>query len=145
MIGTAAMVSEFRERALSNSERELENTVLLLTRHFDQQFEDCEIISTNLIAQMQFSGMASPEIFKSRMSTLDAHLFAEIQGQRPVLYRRRQHLRFRRDADQFVGAMAGPAAGIAERAYFKSFKSDPHQRRSWPNRFAVFLPAAGPR
>lgn len=33
IIGTAAMVGEFRERAISNSERELENTVLLLTRH----------------------------------------------------------------------------------------------------------------
>ena len=36
------MVGEFRERALSNRERELENTVLLLSRHFDQQFEDTE-------------------------------------------------------------------------------------------------------
>ena len=41
-IGTIMMVGEFRERALANSERELENTVLLLTRHFDQQFEDSD-------------------------------------------------------------------------------------------------------
>ena len=40
IVGTMTMVGEFRERALSNNERELENTVLLLTRHFDQQFED---------------------------------------------------------------------------------------------------------
>ena len=40
LLGTMVMVGEFRERALANSERELENTVLLLTRHFDQQFED---------------------------------------------------------------------------------------------------------
>ncbi len=40
MVGTMMMVGEFRERALSNHERELENTVLLLTRHYDQQFED---------------------------------------------------------------------------------------------------------
>ena len=32
---------------------------------------------------------------------------AEIQGQRAVLYRRRQHLRCGRNADQFVGTMAG--------------------------------------
>lgn len=38
--GTIMMIGEFRERALVNSERELENTVLLLARHFDQQFED---------------------------------------------------------------------------------------------------------
>ena len=49
------MVGEFRERALANSERELENTVLLLTRHFDQQFEDTEVIAADVIAQMQVS------------------------------------------------------------------------------------------
>jgi hypothetical protein len=54
-IGTMVMVGEFRERALSNSERELENTVLLLTRHFDQQFEDCEIIANDLNSKMQLS------------------------------------------------------------------------------------------
>ena len=37
LAGTMMMVGEFRERALANGERELENTVLLLTRHFDQQ------------------------------------------------------------------------------------------------------------
>ncbi len=42
LLGTMMMVGEFRERALGNSERELENTVLLLTRHFDQQFEELQ-------------------------------------------------------------------------------------------------------
>ena len=31
-------VGEFRERTLANRERELENTVQLIARHFDQQF-----------------------------------------------------------------------------------------------------------
>jgi hypothetical protein len=39
-IGTTIMAGNFRERALDNSKRELENTVLLLSRHFDQQLED---------------------------------------------------------------------------------------------------------
>src|ERR1700741_1327555 len=50
MIGTAIMVGQFRERALGNAERELENTVLLLPRHFDQQFKDCDIIANDLIS-----------------------------------------------------------------------------------------------
>src|ERR1700736_4092242 len=74
IIGTIAMVGEFRERALSNGERELENTVLLLARHFDQQFKDCDIIANDLISRMEISGMESPEIFNSQISTLDAHL-----------------------------------------------------------------------
>ena len=36
-IGTTVMVDNFRERALSNSKRELESTLVLLARHFDQQ------------------------------------------------------------------------------------------------------------
>ena len=39
-IGATLMAGNFRERALQNSERELENTVLLLARHFDQQLDD---------------------------------------------------------------------------------------------------------
>src|SRR5258708_25025232 len=72
--GTIMMVGEFRERALANSERELENTVLLLTRHFDQQFEDSDITTNDLISKMQFSEIASPDAFKSQMSSPDAHL-----------------------------------------------------------------------
>ncbi len=40
VVGTAMMVGVFRERALQSAERELDNTVLLLARHFDQQLED---------------------------------------------------------------------------------------------------------
>src|SRR5690349_17749280 len=52
VLGTTIMVGQFRERALSNAERELENTVLLLTRHFDQQLEDSGAIARNVTLQM---------------------------------------------------------------------------------------------
>jgi hypothetical protein len=48
MVGTTIMAGNFRERALNSSERELENTVLLLARHFDQQMEDSEVIQKDL-------------------------------------------------------------------------------------------------
>ena len=44
VIGIALMVGNFRERALSSGQRELENTVLLLARHYDRQIEDFEAI-----------------------------------------------------------------------------------------------------
>ena len=125
IIGTVVMVSEFRERALSNSERELENTVLLLTRHFDQLFEDTDIMANDFISQMQFSKIASPEIFKSRMSTLDAHLMlkSKVSG-----------LSYIGDVMIFdsegklinsSGAWPLPALGVADREYFKTLKSNP--------------------
>src|SRR3954462_1054815 len=46
-ISTALIIGQFRERALSNSDRKLKTPVLLLPRHFDQQFEDADILATD--------------------------------------------------------------------------------------------------
>jgi diguanylate cyclase (GGDEF)-like protein/PAS domain S-box-containing protein len=124
IIGTAVMVGEFRERALSNSERELENTVRLLTRHFDQQFEDSEIIANDLIVQMQFSEIASPELFRSQMSTSAAHLM--LKSKVSVLAHVGGVNIFDADGNMInsSGVWPPPTANIADRAYFKAFKSN---------------------
>src|ERR1700710_1253681 len=72
-VGTTIMAGNFRERALNSSERELENTVLLLARHFDQQLEDFEIIQKDLMAHMRSIGITSRENFRLRMSGEDVH------------------------------------------------------------------------
>src|ERR1700748_2680990 len=72
-VGTTMMVGEFRERAIANSERELENTVRLLTRHFDQQFDDTEVIAADVIREMQVSRIETADAFRQKMSTFDAH------------------------------------------------------------------------
>src|ERR1700726_736602 len=74
VIGTAVMVGNFRERALNSSERELENTVLLLARHFDQQLEDFIVIQKDLIDHMRSSGVMTAQSFRQRTSGLDVHL-----------------------------------------------------------------------
>ena len=122
-LGTVVTIGQFRERALSNSERELANTVLLLTRHFDQQFEDSNLVATDLIARMQAGGDASPERFSREFSSRDAHLM----------------LRSRASAHSYVGdidiydldgllinssaTLPLPAASIAERDYFSALRS----------------------
>ena len=118
-IGTAAMIGEFRERALNNSERELENTVLLLTRHFDQQFEDSDIIARNLIAEMHFSDIASPETFKSQMSSPEAHLM--LKSRVSVLSYVGDILIFDSDGNLInsSGAWPLPPFNVADRAYFR--------------------------
>src|SRR6185437_1411715 len=73
-LGTILMVGEFRDRAIANSERELQNTVTLLAHHFDEQFEDYQILTQNLIAQLDLSGVVSPEAFRQRMSGFAEHL-----------------------------------------------------------------------
>jgi diguanylate cyclase (GGDEF)-like protein/PAS domain S-box-containing protein len=124
-IGTVMMVGEFRESALRNSERELENTVLLLTRHFDQQFEDCQIITSDLISKMQFSEIASPEAFKSQMSSLDARRMLKSKTS-ALSYIGNVNI-FDADGNLINSSGDGPlpVASIADRAYFKAFKSNP--------------------
>jgi hypothetical protein len=65
------MVSNFRERALNTSERALDNTALLLAYHFDQQFEEFEIVQKELVAYMRSTGIASSEAFRRQMSSQD--------------------------------------------------------------------------
>ncbi len=124
-IGATLMAGNFRERALRNSERELENTVLLLARHFDQQLEDFEVVQKDLIAFMRSSGIATAENYKRRMSTREIHLM----------------LKSKMDALSYVGginvfdadgrlinssaAWPAPSVSIADRSYFQTFKSDP--------------------
>jgi diguanylate cyclase (GGDEF)-like protein/PAS domain S-box-containing protein len=72
-IGTTIMAGSFRERALANAEHQLENTVLLMARHFDQQLEDFMGIQRDVVAQIERSGIASPEAFREVMSTAAWH------------------------------------------------------------------------
>ncbi len=124
-IGATVMAGNFRERALHNSERELENTVLLLARHFDQQLEDFEVVQKDLIAFMRSSGIATTENYKRRMSSEEIHLM----------------LKSKMDALAYVGginvfdadgtlinasaAWPVPSVSVADRAYFRTFKSGP--------------------
>jgi diguanylate cyclase (GGDEF)-like protein len=124
-IGATIMAGNFRERALRNSERELENTVLLLARHFDQQLEDFEVVQKDLIGFIRSSGIATEENYKRRMSSQEIHLM----------------LKSKMDALSYVGGVnvfdadgrlinasavwPVPAVSVADRSYFKTFKSDP--------------------
>ena len=71
-VGTTIMIGNFRERALSSNERELENTVLLLARHFDQQLEDFTVVLKDIAAQIH-SDEVTPEIFGGQLATLEWH------------------------------------------------------------------------
>jgi diguanylate cyclase (GGDEF)-like protein/PAS domain S-box-containing protein len=124
-IGATIMAGNFRERALRNSERELENTVLLLARHFDQQLEDFQVVQKDLIAFMRSGGIATVENYKRRMSGHDIHLM----------------LKSKIDALSYVGgvnifdaegnlinasgAWPAPTVNSADRAFFRTFKSGP--------------------
>src|SRR4051794_32212233 len=125
LVGTAVMVGNFRERALVSSEREMENTVLLLARHFDQQLEEAEVIQNSLVEYVYTAGIGTAEEFRRRMSGEDVHLM----------------LKSKLSALSYVGGVnlfdvhGGivnassvwplPEVTVADRAWFKAFASGP--------------------
>ncbi|MBH5370877.1 bifunctional diguanylate cyclase/phosphodiesterase [Bradyrhizobium glycinis] len=124
-IATAIAIGEFRERTLANRERELENTVKLIARHFDQQFKDSDIVAADLIGQMNLPEITSPAMFRERMSGPAAN----------------QMLRSKISSVSYLGDIAIydaegdlinwsraqplPKLNISSRAYFQSFKFNP--------------------
>jgi diguanylate cyclase (GGDEF)-like protein len=124
-IGTAVMVGNFRERALSSSERELENTVLLLARHFDQQLGDAEVIQDSLVEYIYTAGIGTPEDYRRRMSGEDVHLMLKAKLS-ALSYVGGVNLF---DADgKLINASSVwpvPDVTVADRTYFKIFTSGP--------------------
>jgi diguanylate cyclase (GGDEF)-like protein/PAS domain S-box-containing protein len=125
-VGATVMAGNFRERALRNAERELDNTVLLLARHFDQQLEDFEVVQKDLIEYMRVSGIATPENYRRQMSTEAIHLM--LKSKMSALSYVGGINVF--DADgKLINASAAwpvPPVNVADRAYFKTFRSGPH-------------------
>jgi diguanylate cyclase (GGDEF)-like protein/PAS domain S-box-containing protein len=123
-VGTIMMAGEFRERALLNSERELENTVLLLTRHFDQQFEDSDTLADDVISRLQISGIASEKEFRKHVGSSEAHEI--LRSKAGVLSYLGDIAIFDSNGDMINWSrpLPAPTLNISERTYFKSFKFD---------------------
>jgi len=73
MLGTGYFALQFRERALEVAERELNNTALLLSRHFDQQLSDLQHVHDDVVNFMRADGVDTADEFEKKMSTLSAH------------------------------------------------------------------------
>ena len=124
-VGATVMADNFRERALDNSKRELENTVLLLSRHFDQQLEDLGAVQNDLIAFIRSSGIESAEQYKRQMSSPDVHRMLELKLS-TASYVGGINI-FDADGRLINSSTAWPipSVSVADRSYFKTFKTDP--------------------
>jgi diguanylate cyclase (GGDEF)-like protein len=121
-VGTAMMVGSFRERALRSSERELENTVLLLARHFDQQFEEFEVVQKDLVTYIRSTGIASTDAFRRQMSSNNLREILKNNGSPDVAGVNI----FDSDGMLINSSMwPRPVVSIADRAYFRAARLDP--------------------
>src|ERR1700753_1954010 len=124
-VGTSFTIVNFRQRAMLNSERELQNTVLLLTRHFDREIGYVDSVQRDLIQRMKLTGIATPEDFKRQISREDAHVTLQtlVSGANGTA---RINI-FDADGDLINSSTSWPVipVNIADREYFRKFKSDP--------------------
>ncbi|OPY96887.1 diguanylate cyclase [Bradyrhizobium sacchari] len=125
-VGAVLMAQNFRERALRNSGRELENTVLMLAHHFDQQLQDFAVIQKDFVDHVRAIGVGNAEDYRKRLSGQDIH----------------RMLRSKIEALPYIGgvnvidaegnvinsstAWPAPKVNVADRGYFRTFKYDPH-------------------
>jgi diguanylate cyclase (GGDEF)-like protein len=122
-IGTTIMADNFRERALKSHERELENTVLLLARHFDHQLEDFTAIQRDVVAEIRRAGITSADAFRRQLSSVDWHdalrvkvgAYSDVAGvnvfdSEGMLINSSEH-------------WPVPDVKVTDRAFFKAFKS----------------------
>ena len=121
-VGTSFMVGNFRERALTSNQRELENTVRLISRHFDQQLDDFTIVLKDIAAHIRANGTTS-EILKSRLATLEWH---EDLRTRVNAYSDAAGISvFDADGTLVNSSEVWPVpnVNVADRAYFRALKS----------------------
>ncbi|MCK1572713.1 EAL domain-containing protein [Bradyrhizobium sp. 174] len=124
-VGATLMAQNFRERALRSSGRELENTVLMLAHHFDQQLQDFAVIQKDFVDYVRASGITSAADYRKRLAGQDLH----------------RMLRSKIEALPYMGgvniidaegnlinssaAWPAPNVNVADRAYFQTFRYDP--------------------
>ncbi|HUN99727.1 MAG TPA: EAL domain-containing protein [Bradyrhizobium sp.] len=123
VVGTAMIVGVFRERTLHRSERELENTVLLLAHHFDQQLDDFVAVQREIVAQIRLAGVSSPSAFRNLTVTPEMHemLKAKVSGNSDIA-----GVNIFDANGQLVNSSEHwpvPNISIADRTFFQAFKS----------------------
>jgi diguanylate cyclase (GGDEF)-like protein len=124
VLGTAITVMSFRQRALENSGRELENMVLLLARHFDRELQNFEAVQRDLVRRTEDMAIDSRALFRRELSTEEFHRnLAAAIGSQPdsaginVFDARGQLINSSR-------SWPPPSINIADRNYFKEFAAD---------------------
>src|SRR5262245_29346536 len=69
--GAAIVLSNLRERALSDSERQLQNLAAILAEQTDHAFQAIDLVQTSLIEQMRAAGIESGDDYRRKMSDDD--------------------------------------------------------------------------
>jgi diguanylate cyclase (GGDEF)-like protein len=119
------MVSNLRDRALFESERELKNTALILSDQIDRSLQAVDLVQSSVIEKIQALGISSSEDFAHRMSGEDVHVMLKtsisgvVQAYAISLINADGHL------INFSRSWPVPEIDVADREFFTVLKSNP--------------------
>jgi len=119
------LLSNLRERAIADSERELQNTALILAAQTDRAFQALDLVESSVIERMQSLGIVSSEDFDRLMSTYDTYVVLKdkISGLPHIdvvaLVNSRGILM------NYSRGWPTPHNDLSDRSYFERLKSDP--------------------
>lgn len=124
-IGTAITINNFRENAIESGKQGLEGAVLLLARHFDQQFGDFAVLQKAIIAELESHGIESPDAFQSEMGTLAVHEVLRAKASDGTDVAGVNVFDFEGTLINSSQQWPVPDIRIADRAYFQRLRDDP--------------------
>ncbi|WP_316233535.1 EAL domain-containing protein [Bradyrhizobium sp. SZCCHNPS2010] len=124
-IGTTIMADSFRQRALNGARRELQNTVLLLARHFDQQLDDLVAVERDLAGYVRDNRLTTRALFNERMGSAEVHamIVAKVSA---LSYVGSLNI-FDAEGELINSTASWPlsSVNVADRSYFTRFRTDP--------------------
>jgi len=124
-IGTTLTAQNFRERALRNSERELENASRLLANHLDQHLRDLEVVQKDLIEYVRSIGITTVDEYRTKLSNRETYRMLHSKMD-TLSYAGGLHV-FDSDGNLINTSTTWPVPkiNIADRPHFRTLKSDP--------------------
>jgi diguanylate cyclase (GGDEF)-like protein len=123
---TAVLVlSNLRDRAIADSERELQNTALILAAQTDRAFQAVDLVESSVIERMESLGIVSRGDFDRGLSTYDTHVVLKdkLTGLPHI-----DVVALVNSQGTLINYSRGwpvPRNDLSDRAYFDRLKSDP--------------------
>jgi diguanylate cyclase (GGDEF)-like protein len=123
-VGTVMAASTFRDRAIQSEKRNLQNTVLLLSRHFDQRLDDFGDALRDALIEIHPLNGIDADVFKKMTSTLGVHNALRARASKSSDIAGINV--FSADGDLINSSEAWPVSSlnVAEKKYFADLKSD---------------------
>jgi diguanylate cyclase (GGDEF)-like protein len=124
-VTTILLLSSLRDRAIADSERELQNTALVLAAQTDRAFQGVDLVESSVIERMQSLGIVASEDFERAMSTYDTHVILKdkLSGLPHI-----DVVGLVNSQGTLINYSRGwpvPRNDVSDRAYFQRLKSDP--------------------